>query len=61
MVDASKFSVWTGDMNPNEHVWDCLQRTIAASYVQFGTRKSLEREPVDDRDMIPLADIRKLI
>ena len=49
------------DMNPIEHVWKCLQRTIAASNVQCGTRESLERELVDERGMIPLADVRKMI
>ena len=56
-LDASKFSAWTPDMNPIQHVWDCLHRRIAASNVQCGTRESL----VDDRGMTPLADIRKLI
>ena len=37
----------------------CLQRRIAASNVQCGTRACLERELIDDRDMIPLADIRE--
>ena len=49
------------DMDPIEHVWDCLQRRIAASNVQCGTRESMERELVDHWGMIPLADIRKLI
>ena len=49
------------NMNLIEHVWDYLQRRIAAFNVQCGMRESLEREPVDDRGMIPLADIRKLI
>ena len=49
------------DMNPIVHVWDCLQRRIAASNVQCGTQESLESELVDDRGMIPLADIQKLI
>ena len=48
------------DMNAIELVWDCLQRIIAASNVECGTPDSLERELVDVRDMIPLADIRKL-
>ena len=49
------------DMETIEHVWDCLQRSTAASNVQCGTRESLERELVDDRGMIPLVDIRKSI
>ena len=49
------------DMKCIKHVWDCLQRRIAASNVQYGTRESLERKVVDDQDMIPLADIRKFI
>ena len=47
------------DMNPIEHVWDCLQRRIVASNFQCVTRESLELELLDDRGMIPLADIRK--
>ena len=47
------------DINPIEHVWDCLQRRIAASNVRCGTRESLERELVDDQGMAPRADIRK--
>ena len=53
--------VRVSDMNAIEHVRDCLKRRIAASDFQCGTRESLERELVDDRGMIPLADIRKLI
>ena len=49
------------DMNPIEHVWDCLQRRIAASNVQFVTGESLEHELEYDRGMVPHADIRKLI
>ena len=49
------------DMNPSERVWDCLQRRIAASNVQCGPRGCLIRQLVDDRGMIPLADIGKLI
>ena len=51
----------TPDMNPIEHVRNCLQRRIVASIFQCGTREILERELVDDRGMIPLADILKLI
>ena len=49
------------DMNAIGLVWDCLQRRIEAANVQCGTPDSLEHELVDDRGMIPLADIRKLI
>ena len=49
------------DTNPIEPVWDFLQRKLAVTAVQCGTRSSLESELVDDRGMIPLADIRKLI
>ena len=49
------------DMNPIEHVRDCLQRRIVASNFQCVTRESLELELLDDRGMIPLADIRNLI
>ena len=48
------------DIDPIEHVWDCL-RIIAASNVQRRTRESLERELIDDRGMISLVDILKLI
>ena len=65
MVDNDQFRrvEWldgTLDANTIEHVWDRLQRRIVASNVQCGMRKSLERELVDDRGMIPLPDIRKL-
>ena len=49
------------NMNPIEHVCDLLQRTITASNAQCETRERLEGEQVDDRGMIPLVDIRKLI
>ena len=45
------------NINSIEHVRDCLQIRIAASYVQCWTRENPERKLVDDRGMIPLADI----
>ena len=49
------------NMNPTEHVCDLLQRRYATTNVKCGSRERLEGELVDDLNMIPLVDIRKLI
>ena len=49
------------NMNPTEHVCDLLQRRYATTNVKCGSRERLEGELVDDLNMIPLVDVRKLI
>ena len=61
LVQRTEWLARPPDMNLIEHVWDCLQRIIAVSTVQRGPRESLKRELIDNRGMIPIADIRKLI